>query len=189
MKKEQKSLTGKEKDGVQETTWEKKHRHQHLSKISPYHHLPCTTRRRFIQMPKPRSDWGFKITSSTIHTTQEKKNTKIPIEIGQKTWIDISLSQVYRGQQAPEKKWPPSFIGRDMQIKTKLRYQVTPPEWPSLIGLQIKKPGEDVAMKLPSYGVGGYVNWQDRVNLRNQYRRTIWPRNLTLEHIPRKYSL
>ena len=56
-------------------------------------------------MPKHRSGWGFKITSSTTRATQQQqKNTKIPIEIGQKTWIDISLSQIYRGQQAPEKK-------------------------------------------------------------------------------------
>ena len=52
---------------------------------------------------KARSCSGFKMTSPTPDATQEHNKHAAQLKNGQKTWIDIALSQIDRGQQAPEK--------------------------------------------------------------------------------------
>ena len=47
---------------------------------------------------------------------------------------------------------------REMQIKTTMRYHLTPVEWPSLKNLQKINAGEGVENREPSCTVGGNVN-------------------------------
>ena len=54
-----------------------------------------------------------------------------------------------------------------MQIKTIIRYHLTPIRVPSLASQQITNAGEDVETREPPYTVGGNVNWYN--NYEKQY--------------------
>ena len=47
---------------------------------------------------------------------------------------------------------------REMQIKTTMRYHLTPSEWSSSKNLQTINAGEDVEKREPSCTVGGHGN-------------------------------
>ena len=51
-----------------------------------------------------------------------------------------------------------SLIIREMQIKTPMRYHLTPVRWPSSKNLQTINAGEGVEKREPFCTVGGYVN-------------------------------
>ena len=57
------------------------------------------------------------------------------------------------------KKCSTSLIIREMQIKTTVRYHLTPVRMAITKRLQIKNAGEGVEERVPSYTVGGNVNW------------------------------
>ena len=56
-----------------------------------------------------------------------------------------------------------------MQIKTKVRYHLTP-EWPSLTIQQITNAREDVEKMVPSFSVGRNLNWYNHYG--KQYEGT-----------------
>ena len=57
------------------------------------------------------------------------------------------------------KRCSTSFIIREIEIETTMRYHLTPSEWPSSKNLQTINAGEGVEKKETAYIVGGIVNW------------------------------
>ena len=65
------------------------------------------------------------------------------------------------------KRYSPSLIIREMQIKATMRYHLTQSEGHSLISLQTTNAGESVEKREPSYTVDVNVNWYNQHG--NQY--------------------
>ena len=57
------------------------------------------------------------------------------------------------------KRWSTSPIIREMQIKTTMRYHLTPVRMAIIKNLQTINAGEGVEKREPSCTVGGNVNW------------------------------
>ena len=77
------------------------------------------------------------------------------------------------------KKCSISLIIREMQIRTSMRYQLTPVRMAILTSQQITNAKEGVEERVPSYTVGGNINWynhygkQYRVPQKTKYGTTI----------------
>ena len=83
------------------------------------------------------------------NTTQLKRGRKPKQTFLQRRYTD--------GQQ--HMKRGSALLMREMQIKTTMRYHLTPVRMLSFKNLQITNAGEGVEKREPSYSVGGNVNW------------------------------
>ena len=118
----------------------------------------CTTLKRFSQWRKPSIKWRDNLLSGEktfVNATFNKKliqlNTKKSLwfKNGQWTWTDISLKRTHRWPWDMKKR-STSLIIREIQIKTTMKYYLTPVRM-AVIGKWTKKSvDEDVEKGNPS---------------------------------------
>ena len=80
---------------------------------------------------------------------------QLDIDHSQKKMIEFKIQWSNRHM----KRCSSLLIIREMQIKTTVRYHLTPVRMASLKSPQITNAGEGVKKREPSYTVGGNVNW------------------------------
>ena len=127
------------KGQFQETSWEKKHTHEHS--CSPKYNLLFT-----LQVyptvtwpdPKARSGSGFKMTSSTPDTTQKQNENTSPIEKWAK-YLNRYCPKPDREGYQHMKNWPPSLMRREMPIQNTRKYLLTP-LWMAMIRKSTNNP-------------------------------------------------
>ena len=90
------------------------------------------------------------------HFFKRKPNNPIK-KNGQRIWTDTSQRRHLCGQKTYEKS-SSSLVIREMQIKTTLRYHLTPVRMAIIKKSETTDAGEDVEKKEHFYTVGGSVN-------------------------------
>ena len=141
-------------------------------------------------MPNPPS---HRIMVSNFQNIQRTNTTPgwqmTQFKNGQRTWIDTSPKRRYRLANRHMKKWSTSLIIREMQIKTTVRYDLTPAR------TAIDKPQELVSMWRkgnPCSLLAGMYLWyssvaavENRMEFPKKIRNetTFWPNDLTSGNI------
>ena len=128
----------------------------------------CTAKETISKVKRQPSEREKIIASETIYKGLISKmykqliqlNTRKTIESknGKKTQTDISPKKTYRWLIKQMKRCSTSFITREMQIKTTMRYHLTPVRMAIIKKSKTINAGEDVEKKETSSTVGGNAN-------------------------------
>ena len=138
----------------------------HLIKLKSF----CTAKETISEVKRQPSEWEKIIANETTNKRLISKiyNQLIQLNIRKtnnliKKWRKdlnrhFSKKDIRMANKHMKRCWTPLII-REMQIKTTMRYHLTPVEWPLSKSLGTINAGKGVQKRECSCTVGGNVNW------------------------------